>query len=234
MVLWGGDFRQILPVVEKGSREDIVYACIQRSPLWPHVHIFHLTQNMRLGQTPLEQDFAQWLLSVGEGTNVEHTVMEYTMSLLAHVRIDGATEEEAMERFLQAPYPGISNPGPRRPHFQHFIKAGSTDPIVNRWAKFSNKLTTIFSNPNFIGKASDKILTLHMKRQAMCTGTDKLSWPNNILHHLYYNSLANHIKDLWERGEPPANFECLVRGAQNANNCYWNHIEEKKADNNSG
>ena len=33
VVLWGGDFRQILPVVEKGNREDIVYACIQHSYL---------------------------------------------------------------------------------------------------------------------------------------------------------------------------------------------------------
>jgi ATP-dependent DNA helicase PIF1 len=51
VVLWGGDFRQILPVVEKGNREDIVYACIQHSYLWQHVHIFHLTQNMWLGVT---------------------------------------------------------------------------------------------------------------------------------------------------------------------------------------
>jgi hypothetical protein len=43
VVLWGGDFRQILPVVEKGSREDIVYASIQHSYCWQHVHIFHLT-----------------------------------------------------------------------------------------------------------------------------------------------------------------------------------------------
>ena len=33
VVLWGGNFQQILPVVEKDSREDIVYACIQRSYL---------------------------------------------------------------------------------------------------------------------------------------------------------------------------------------------------------
>ena len=30
---------------------------------------------MQLGQTPEEQDFAQWLLSVDEGTNEEHVPM---------------------------------------------------------------------------------------------------------------------------------------------------------------
>jgi hypothetical protein len=52
VVLWGGDFRQILPVVERGSREDIIYASIQHSYLWQHVCIFHLTQNMQPGQSP--------------------------------------------------------------------------------------------------------------------------------------------------------------------------------------
>ena len=33
------------------------------------------------------------------------------------MRIDGATEKEALERFLQATYPGISNPGPRPPGY---------------------------------------------------------------------------------------------------------------------
>ena len=117
VVLWGGDFRQILPVVEKGNREDIVLACIQRSYLWQDVHIFHLTQNMRLEQTPEEQDFAQWLLSVGEGRNEENVAVEYAMPLPDHVKIGGQTAEEALERFLLATYPGISNPGPRPPGY---------------------------------------------------------------------------------------------------------------------
>lgn len=37
MLLFGGDFRQILPVVMKGSREDIVDAKLCRSLLWRHM-----------------------------------------------------------------------------------------------------------------------------------------------------------------------------------------------------
>ncbi len=33
VVVFGGDFRQILPVVIKGSREDIVGSCLRRSIL---------------------------------------------------------------------------------------------------------------------------------------------------------------------------------------------------------
>jgi hypothetical protein len=45
-VVYGGDFKQILPVVIKGGREQVVGACLQRSRLWQHVRTLNLTQNM--------------------------------------------------------------------------------------------------------------------------------------------------------------------------------------------
>ena len=65
--VFGGDYQQILPVVPKGSREEVVSATIQHSYLWNHIEVHHLKQNMRLDQTPEEQDFAKWLLDVGHG-----------------------------------------------------------------------------------------------------------------------------------------------------------------------
>jgi hypothetical protein len=47
-ILLAGDFRQVLPVVKKGSRPQAVNAAINRSPVWPHFHCFKLTENMRL------------------------------------------------------------------------------------------------------------------------------------------------------------------------------------------
>ena len=37
-VVFSGDWRQILPVVRKGSRADVIDACFKSSPLWRHVH----------------------------------------------------------------------------------------------------------------------------------------------------------------------------------------------------
>jgi hypothetical protein len=45
-VVFGGDFRQILPVIIKGRREDIVAACIQHSFIWRTIEVLHLRQNM--------------------------------------------------------------------------------------------------------------------------------------------------------------------------------------------
>lgn len=74
-VVLGGDFRQILPVVPKGSRATIVDASITNSNLWKHVVVLTLNINMRLlnPTLPIAQltelsDFSQWLLAVGDGT----------------------------------------------------------------------------------------------------------------------------------------------------------------------
>ena len=44
----GGDFVQILPVIQRGTRASTVAASIQKSDIWPHLYIPFLTENMRL------------------------------------------------------------------------------------------------------------------------------------------------------------------------------------------
>jgi hypothetical protein len=46
IVVLGGDFQQILLVVPKGGRKDIVSASLPRSHLWQHVTILRLHINM--------------------------------------------------------------------------------------------------------------------------------------------------------------------------------------------
>ncbi|XP_072067039.1 uncharacterized protein [Arachis hypogaea] len=73
-VVFGGDFRQILPVIPKGSRQDVVNATINSSYLWDHCKVLKLTQNMRLkGSNNIEEsdqslrEFAYWLLKIRDG-----------------------------------------------------------------------------------------------------------------------------------------------------------------------
>ncbi|XP_057432736.1 uncharacterized protein LOC130725533 [Lotus japonicus] len=68
VVVLGGDFRQILPVVSKGSRSDIVGSAINASYLWKYCTVLKLTKNMRLLNCPSTSDvediknFAEWIL----------------------------------------------------------------------------------------------------------------------------------------------------------------------------
>src|SRR5258705_10942385 len=59
----GGDFRQTLPVVARGTRTDIVESCIKSSRLWNHFTQLTLTTNMRSEG----QDDHNWLLYVETG-----------------------------------------------------------------------------------------------------------------------------------------------------------------------
>lgn len=49
VVVLGGDFRQILHVLQKASRQLIVHSTINSSPLWKYCKVLLLQRNMRLG-----------------------------------------------------------------------------------------------------------------------------------------------------------------------------------------
>ncbi|PWZ21610.1 ATP-dependent DNA helicase pif1, partial [Zea mays] len=73
-IVLGGDFRQILPVVRKGSRSAIVNASITSSPLWQHATVLKLRTNMRLSNPSLHgkeradlEQFSKWVLDIGDG-----------------------------------------------------------------------------------------------------------------------------------------------------------------------
>jgi hypothetical protein len=66
-----GDFRQVLPVIPRGSRADIVSALIKSFYLWEFVEVFRLSENMRANDVVAihpdlgNRTFADWLLCLG-------------------------------------------------------------------------------------------------------------------------------------------------------------------------
>ena len=73
IIVMCGDFCQLLPVVPKGSRPQIVMASIRESYIWQHIQIFHLQINMRTQDVSAQENaelggltFADWLLPLGE------------------------------------------------------------------------------------------------------------------------------------------------------------------------
>ncbi|KAK7323502.1 hypothetical protein VNO77_26978 [Canavalia gladiata] len=72
VIVFGGDFRQILPVIPKDSRQDVVTATINSSYLWRYCEVLTLTKNMRLqarcipSQENDLNNFSKWILSIGD------------------------------------------------------------------------------------------------------------------------------------------------------------------------
>ena len=74
LMVFGGDFRQVLPVVPRGSRAQVVGQSLTRSVLWPFTRILRLRTNMRVQQAQTQaqdpavlRDFADYLLRIGDG-----------------------------------------------------------------------------------------------------------------------------------------------------------------------
>ena len=104
-VVFGGDFQQILPIIVKGSRAQVVGGCMQKSFLWRSFTVLHIRQNMRLN-TGVEEEanFAQWQLDVGHGL---HTDEQCNISLPERF----LCRENTVDSLIQSIYPGISTPG---------------------------------------------------------------------------------------------------------------------------
>jgi len=83
LMVLGGDFRQVLPVIPRGGPAEVVAACIDRASFWPCVRILQLRENMRVSR--LEQQgadaselrgWAQFLERIGDGTEPTTVVGE--------------------------------------------------------------------------------------------------------------------------------------------------------------
>ncbi|XP_074356466.1 uncharacterized protein LOC141696185 [Apium graveolens] len=79
MVL-GGDFRPVLPVIQKKGREEIVATSISKSRLWQYCKVFTLRENMRIERNVpkvtirgKKVQFRDWVLSLGDG--LEQTII---------------------------------------------------------------------------------------------------------------------------------------------------------------
>ncbi|XP_073362383.1 uncharacterized protein [Aegilops tauschii subsp. strangulata] len=65
VIVLGGDFRQVLPVVRRGTRAQITDATLKKSYLWRCIKQIKLWRNMRAQSDPWFSDF---LLRIGDGT----------------------------------------------------------------------------------------------------------------------------------------------------------------------
>ncbi|KAL6540370.1 hypothetical protein OROHE_012141 [Orobanche hederae] len=107
----GGDSRQILPVIPKGGRDDIVQASLNSSYLWPYFETYELKQNMRLHREGLDPEeaekialFDRWLLQIGDGALYEDAEQE-TIRLPSD--LCRPLSAEPMEDIIGAIYPAL-------------------------------------------------------------------------------------------------------------------------------
>nr|GEW42354.1 ATP-dependent DNA helicase PIF1-like [Tanacetum cinerariifolium] len=73
VIVFGGDFSQILPVIQGRTRQDVVHASLNSSYIWDDCMVLELTTNMRLREgsdkSNIEEikEFGDWILKMGDG-----------------------------------------------------------------------------------------------------------------------------------------------------------------------
>ncbi|KAG5550811.1 hypothetical protein RHGRI_015690 [Rhododendron griersonianum] len=102
VVVLGGDFRQVLPVIPKGTREDCINASLVRSYIWPALTKFRLRENMRARTDPV---FCNYILRIGNGLEPEdHTGQIRLPTLLA---LQPAKTTPSLDQLIEFVFPGI-------------------------------------------------------------------------------------------------------------------------------
>ncbi|XP_057418906.1 uncharacterized protein LOC130713124 [Lotus japonicus] len=177
VVVLGGDFRQILPVISKGSRLEIVGSAINSSYLWKHCKVMKLTINMRLQNATSTssaaeiKEFADWLLQVGDGTvktiDEEETLIEIPPDLLIEQC------KEPLLELVNFAYPKLAHNLQKNSFFQERVTLASTLECVEEINNFMLAMIPGIPNHAIKLKAGVPIMLIRNIDQAagLCSGT---------------------------------------------------------------
>ena len=152
-----GDFRQILPVVPRGTRGQIVSACIKRSPLWEHVQPLSLNINMHLlsptmspNEHQRQEEFTNHILMVSEGHDTLNGIVQWPL--------EGIIPDNTSRSLANVIYPTLANQNAPLPSCQHLaecaILAARNDTINN----LNTQLLASMRGEVFASYSADKIV----------------------------------------------------------------------------
>ena len=108
--MFAGDWRQCLPIVKRGSRGEVVHACLKSSYLWNSTTVTNLTRNMRVELTGQSDKFSKLLLSIGDGKVPENKdVGESMVKLPSHFFVENASPTVLVEEVFPDFHKNYSN-----------------------------------------------------------------------------------------------------------------------------
>ncbi|XP_071902531.1 uncharacterized protein [Coffea arabica] len=103
VVVFGGDYRQTLPVIQGATRDQLVGSSLVSSALWSKMLRLRLTENMRALSDP---SFSQFLLRVGEG--LELMDEDNQICLPSNIVVPFVNAETSLNRLLHCVFPDLN------------------------------------------------------------------------------------------------------------------------------
>ncbi|CAN1275523.1 hypothetical protein LINPERPRIM_LOCUS15732 [Linum perenne] len=196
-VLLGGDFRQTLPVVPKGSREDNINASLPRSYLWNFCTLLHLHVNMRINSLPINtlpifggMQFSDWVLAIGNGTLPAE-------AFLPSIAADWITvpskflikcKDNSIEQLIRQVYPSFQQSYQSLEYIKARAIVTPTNAVVS---EINNLLLDQIPGSSKKYFSADSLSTTNAN-----TATLQVEYPLEFLNSLSFNGVPEHILDL--------------------------------------
>ncbi|XP_062099807.1 uncharacterized protein LOC133805653 [Humulus lupulus] len=193
-IVCGGDFRQILPVVPKGTRADIVDANLNSSYLWPFFKIYELNQNMRLYNGSLTgfeaakiASFDKWMLQIGDGSLYDD-IDRQLIKLPSDIAINPS--QDPMKSIIKVIYPSLLQ---KYNDPTYLTEREILTPKNEMVYELNDKIMNIIPGEGRTYFSSDSICKASVK-----TNDEDLLYPAECLHGLKFNGIPNHEMRLKE------------------------------------
>eukprot|EP00267_Zea_mays_P044793 XP_020397012.1 uncharacterized protein LOC103644601 [Zea mays] len=176
-IVFGGDFRQVLPVVRKGSRAQIVAASLRSSYLWESMCHLKLVHNMRAQSDPW---FAEYLLRVGGGTEEENNNGD--VRLPDEVCVPYTGNDHDLDRLIDDIYPKLNE------------NMSNTSYITSRAILTTRNDWVDMINMRMINRFQGEQMMYHSFDTAMDDPNNY--YPSEFLNTLTPNGLPPHVLKL--------------------------------------
>ncbi|XP_042505539.1 ATP-dependent DNA helicase PIF1-like [Macadamia integrifolia] len=173
VVIFGGDFRQVLPVVPRATRTETVDASLVMSYLWPKMKKLQLTTNMRAIN---DSCFSEFLLRVGNGE--ELTKSEDLIRIPDEMVIEHQNDGKSEDDLINAIFPSLQ---------QH---AHSTEYITQRAILATKNDTVDKLNEKLIELFPGESVTYYSFDSA--TDDAETQYPEEFLNSLAPKGLPPH------------------------------------------
>ncbi|KAK9110225.1 hypothetical protein Sjap_018285 [Stephania japonica] len=103
VVVFGGDFRQELPVVPKGSKQDVINSTLTTSYIWPLLKKIKLVENIR---ARLDPEFSKFILRVGNAT--EEELLGNLIAIPSNIIMPFVDDNVSLDNLITAVYPNLN------------------------------------------------------------------------------------------------------------------------------
>ncbi|GKA61742.1 ATP-dependent DNA helicase PIF1-like protein [Tanacetum coccineum] len=187
-MVFDSDFRQVLSVIPKGSRQDIVSASLKQSYLWDHCKVLKLTKNMRVtvGARPEDvteiRKFAEWTLKVGYDELGEKNDGEVDIDVPKEILIDEV--DDPVSSIVDFTYPNILDNISDPSYFKEKAVLAPTNEVV---VNINEHLLDKFPREEMVYLSYDSV-----DKTERNAAIDQSSFSSKFINGLKFSGVPNH------------------------------------------